>query len=165
MKANTPTLDCVRVTTTVAVDPADAFDVFTSEIDAWWRRGPRFRFGEEAARSEGTLRFVDGRLVETFESGAVFDVGRVLAWEPGRRVAFEMRLRTFDAGEKTEVDVRFEAVAGGTRVVLENRGWDAIAPAHRSRRGLEGTAFTSMVGLFWGDLLHALRMRAARRAK
>jgi len=36
-----------RATTFVAVDPADAFEVFTSEIDQWWGRGPRFRFGKQ----------------------------------------------------------------------------------------------------------------------
>ena len=35
--------DRARVTTTVRVDARRAFDVFTREIDRWWRRGPRFR--------------------------------------------------------------------------------------------------------------------------
>ncbi len=30
----------VRLSITVAVDPDTAFDVFTGEIDAWYRRGP-----------------------------------------------------------------------------------------------------------------------------
>jgi hypothetical protein len=29
----------------------------------------------------------------------------------------------------TEVEVRFEPIYGGTRVVLEHRGWDALPPA------------------------------------
>ncbi len=33
--------DRVVVTTLVAVDPATAFAVFTEEVDAWWRHGPR----------------------------------------------------------------------------------------------------------------------------
>ena len=32
--------DHVRVQTFVAVPIRDAFDVFTLEIDQWWRRGP-----------------------------------------------------------------------------------------------------------------------------
>lgn len=31
--------DQARVTVLVAVDPETAFEVFTEEIDQWWRRG------------------------------------------------------------------------------------------------------------------------------
>jgi hypothetical protein len=33
--------DHVTVTVTVAVDPAEAFLLFTRDINLWWRRGPR----------------------------------------------------------------------------------------------------------------------------
>ncbi len=50
------------------------------------------------------------------------EVGRVLVWEPGPRLAFTYR------GD-TEVEVRFEASEHGTRVVLEHRGFDrSLAP-------------------------------------
>ena len=35
------------VTTVVPADPAAAFEVFTAQVDAWWKRGPHFRFGGE----------------------------------------------------------------------------------------------------------------------
>jgi hypothetical protein len=34
----------VRVSTIVATDPADAFEVFTQETALWWRRDPRSEF-------------------------------------------------------------------------------------------------------------------------
>jgi hypothetical protein len=69
--------DCARVTTFVAVEPAAAFAVFTEEIDAWWRRGPRFRHG--AVHLEpGT----GGRLLES-GGDRVVELARVLVWEPG----------------------------------------------------------------------------------
>ena len=37
--------DQVRAITTVAVDPETAFQVFTDEVDLWWKRGPAHRFG------------------------------------------------------------------------------------------------------------------------
>lgn len=78
--------DAVTVTTKVAVDPATAFRVFTEEVDAWWRRGPRYRF---RPGRDGVMRFepgAGGRLVEVYDeaAGDVFEVGRVLAWEPCR---------------------------------------------------------------------------------
>jgi hypothetical protein len=155
--------DCVRVTTTVAVDPATAFAIFTEEVDLWWRRGPRYRFG---GGREGALAFepgVGGRLVEVYAAGDEYEVGRVRAWQPGRRLAFVWRGTTFAPGEETEVEVRFERVAAGTRVTLEHRGWEALRADHPARHGLTGPAFASMVGLWWGDLLTTLRARAAQR--
>jgi hypothetical protein len=35
--------DQARASVGVAVPPEEAFDIFTREIDLWWRRGPRFR--------------------------------------------------------------------------------------------------------------------------
>lgn len=160
----TPADDVARVSTVVAVDPATAFAVFTEEIDAWWRRGPRWRFHSDR---EGSLRFepgVGGRLLESYPDGGEHVVGEIQVWEPGRRLVFGWRGRDFEPGERTEVEVRFERVAAGTRVTLEHRGWAALRPDHPARHGLAGPAFTAMIGLFWGDLFTRMRHHAARRA-
>lgn len=155
--------DTVKVTSFVAVAPEVAFEVFTEETDLWWRRGPRHRFG---GQRPGVLSFepgVGGRLFEAYDDGAdVFEVGRVLVWEPGARLVFEWRIRNFAPGECTEVEVRFEPAEGGTSVILEHRGWASLPKDHPVRHGLFGDAFTSMVGLWWGDLMVALRAHATR---
>ena len=150
--------DHVTVTTVVAVPPVKAFDVFTREIDRWWRRGPRFRWNPH-----GALRFEDGRLVEVYDEGHRFEVGRVLAWEPATRLGFEFRARDFAPHEKTEVEVRFEAVEQGTRVTVEHRGWGALVPDHPARHGWKGDAFANMMAGWWADLLVAARVHAAAR--
>jgi uncharacterized protein YndB with AHSA1/START domain len=156
--------DSVRVSTVVAVDPVTAFEAFTGDVDRWWKRTLRHRF---APGQEGILRFEPGpggRLVETWGPGPedAFEVGRVLAWEPGRRLVFEFRFTSFAPGEATEVEVRFEPEGDGTRVSLEHRGWDRLRPDHPARGGLEGGAFVTLVGLYWGDLLTAARAHAER---
>jgi hypothetical protein len=156
--------EVATVTTLVAVDPVRAFDVFTSEIGQWWKSGPRYRFDPEKS---GTMRFepgVGGRLMEVHDAktGAGFEVGRVLVWEPGARLVFEFRGRDFAPGERTEVEVRFEAEGQGTRLILEHRGWGTIRPGHPARHGHSGQAFGDMIGLWWADLLVAIRARAAR---
>jgi len=150
--------DRARVTTFVAVDPSDAFEVFTAEIDLWWKRGRRFRFG-----GQGALRFEGGRLVETRSSGGEFEVGRVLAWEPGARLVFEWRGSNFGPGEITEVEVRFEGMNGGTQVSLEHRGFSKLRPDHPVRHGLLDEAFTDMMGRWWGELAMAYRNYVANR--
>ena len=151
--------DCVTASTIVTLDPNLAFEVFTEEIDLWWRRGPRFRWIVEG---NGRLRFEGGpggRLVEIRDeaSGEEFEVGRILTWSPGERLVFDFRLRAFQDEERTEVEIRFEAVEAGTRVTIEHRGWDSISADHAARHGLVGPAFRSMLGLWWGDQLVSLR--------
>lgn len=157
------TYDKVTVTTLVSVDPETAFRVFTEEVDEWWRREPRHRFRTGSA---GVMRFepgVGGRLLEVYDEKPCnhFEVGRVLAWEPGRRLVLEWRGREFKPEERTEVEVRFEADPQGTRVTLLHRGWDGLVAGHPARHGLSGDAFTSLIGLWWADLLVALRTRTA----
>jgi uncharacterized protein YndB with AHSA1/START domain len=153
--------EVARVITYVAVSPKDAFEVFTDEVDLWWRRGPRFRGG--GADSEMIFeKDAEGRrLVERGEGGA-FEIGRVQVWEPGKRLLLEYRLRNFAVGERTEVEVRFEEQGKGTRVVLEHRGWEAIGADHPARHGLGGEAFSGMIGLHWGDVITAFRVYAGR---
>ena len=157
------TTDAATVTTVVAVDPDTAFEVFTEEVDGWWKHGPRYRAGGDR---KSTMRFepgVGGRLLEVYDeaAGESFELGRVRVWKPGEQLSFEMGGRDLRAGETTQVDIRFEKVDGGTRVTVVHGGWDAFAADHPVRHGLVGEAFQSMMGLWWADLLVAMRLHAA----
>jgi hypothetical protein len=154
--------DCIRVTTVVRVDARTAFEIFTEEIDSWWQKGPRYRVHPDR---DGVMRFepgVGGRLLELYDDGDAFEHGRVRVWQPAARIVFEMSGRDFAPGESTEVEVAFHAVDGGTRVSVEHRGWDRFAQDHPVRHGLVGGAFTSLMGVWWGDLLVALGSHAHR---
>jgi uncharacterized protein YndB with AHSA1/START domain len=148
------------VSITIAVDPEVAFEVFTRETDLWWRRGLRYRL---AGRRPGSLCFepgVGGRLFESFETSSgtqVYEAGRVTVWQPPFRLVFTWRNANFASGESTEVEVLFEPINTGTRVTVQHQGWSAIRPDHPARHGLEGAAFSRMMGMWWGDLMTALR--------
>jgi len=165
-----PTLpgDKARVSVRVGVSPADAFAVFTEEIDLWWRRGLRFR---ASGRSVGTLILEarpGGRLFERFDATGttqIVEVGRIRTWEPPSRLVFEWRNLNFAPHETTEVEVRFDATESGTIVTVEHRGWAALRAGHPARHGLEGPAFSRMIGLWWGDLMTALREHVTRRGE
>lgn len=158
--------DEANVSVSVAVDPALAFTIFTEEIDQWWRRGPRYR---AAGSRRGIIRIepeVGGRLFESFETDAgvrVIETGRVLAWEPPRRLVFEWRATNFAADEKTEVEVSFTPQEGGTLVRVTHRGWSALRPDHPVRHGQPSAAFLRGMGLWWGALMTALREHVASR--
>jgi hypothetical protein len=118
--------DSARVTVTVAVAPPLAFEIFTEEIDRWWRRGLKFR---HAGTRGGFLRIepeLGGRLFESIDGGDgphVLEVGRVRVWDPPRRLAFSWRNANFAAQEQT--DRREVEVAGGQ---LTQRPWLTRSP-------------------------------------
>ena len=149
----------VRVSVTVDADPATAFAIFTEETDLWWRRGPRFR---ASGRAPGTLRFEPtegGRLIEEFD-GQSFVAGTINTWRPPHSFSFEWRATNFAPGESTQVEVTFETVPTGTRVTVVHSGWAALRDDHPVRHGQPVAAFLRTMGLWWGDLLTALREHA-----
>ena len=154
--------DTVTVAIDVAVEPAVAFDVFTRELDAWWGRGPRYRF---VAPYGGTLMLepgVGGRLLHVVDSGVSFEVGRVEVWEPPRRLALTWRLTNFTPEQQTRVDVRFEPATGGTRVSVTHSGWDTIPVGHPARHGMTDRAFVLFRGHWWADLLDSAKRHIER---
>jgi hypothetical protein len=163
-----PSGDQATVSVVVRVDQAVAFEVFTTEIDLWWKRGMRFRPG---GRRPGALCFeprANGRVFESVPirpgTTHVYEMGCVILWEPPRRFVLEWRNTNFAPGESTEVEVRFESVESGTLVTVQHRGWSAIRPDHPARHGLEGAAFSRMIGLWWGELMTSLREFAETQA-
>jgi uncharacterized protein YndB with AHSA1/START domain len=156
--------DSVTVSIEIAVPPAVAFAVFTEDLDAWWQRGPRYRF---LAPYQGVLRLeprAGGRLLHVRDDDArdEFVVGQVRVWDPPGRLAFSWRLPNFTAEQSTEVEVRFEAVADGTRVTLTHGGWDAVPPEHPARHGHVERAFVLFKGRWWADVLGAAKRHAER---
>jgi uncharacterized protein YndB with AHSA1/START domain len=147
----------------VRVPPAEAFRIFTEEIDGWWRTGMRYRIGKR--RSVVHLEpKVGGRLFESFETAAgapkVKETGRITCFDPPRRLVLEWRAVNFAADEKTEVEVQFEPSPSGTLVTVCHRGWSRIRLDHPARHGEETAAFLATMGRWWGDLMTTLRLRA-----
>ena len=96
----------------VAVEPLSAFAAFTDEIDFWWVRGPINFFDAGRAVAMRIEPGVGGRVLEIYDDahGDALELGRITVWEPGVQLAYRSLV------DDTEVDVRFDAVEGGTRV-------------------------------------------------
>src|SRR3954469_17249992 len=119
--------DPVTATVEVPVAPAVAFEMFTGEIDRWWRPGPINWNHADRAIGVRIEPGVGGRWIEVedAETGEGCECGRITVWEPGERLVFLYR----DSGhvlDDTELEIRFEPVPGGTRVTLEHRGWERL---------------------------------------
>lgn len=157
-----PRGDQAVVSALVKVEPAEAFRIFTEEIDLWWRGGMKYRIGRK--RSVVHLEpKLGGRLFESFETAAgekVKETGRVTCFEPPRRLVLEWRAVNFAPDETTEVEVSFEASPSGTLVTVRHRGWAKIRADHPVRHGADVPSFIGNLGMWWADLLTSLRDRA-----
>jgi uncharacterized protein YndB with AHSA1/START domain len=154
--------DQAVVSVLVKVEPAEAFRIFTEEIDGWWRAGLKYRIGRK--RSVVHLEpKLGGRLFESFETAAgekVKETGHVICFEPPTRLMLEWRAVNFAPQERTEVEVLFEASPSGTLVTVRHRGWSKIRADHPVRHGADVSAFIRNMGMWWADLLTSLRTLA-----
>lgn len=129
MTTDTTTAPPVIRAAWVRLPPADAFEVFTDEIGAWWPLPTHGIFGNRA----GGLTFRDGRLIERSIDGTETTWGHVLIWEPAERLVITWHPGR-DDDDASRVEVSFEPDAGGTRVVLEHRGWETFGEQALDRR-------------------------------
>lgn len=150
----------VYVALRVEATPARAFAVFTDEIGAWWRPSNLF---QTTPRAPGRLAFDDGRLIETLANGKVFEIGRVLAWEPPDRLVFSWRQASFPPDLTTEVEVRFEAVGDETRVSVEHRGFHQVPTDSAARHGFPDPALLARLAAYWQDQIAAVGARVELR--
>ena len=149
----------VYVALRVKAAPERAFAAFTQEIGAWWRPNGLF---QTTPRAPGVLAFEPGeggRLTETLANGKVFEIGRILAWEPPTRLVFSWRQANFPPGLATEVEVRFEAVGEETRVSVEHRGFDQV-PEGAARHGFPDEVLLLRLAEWWQALLGSLKQVA-----
>jgi uncharacterized glyoxalase superfamily protein PhnB len=125
----------VSSSVTVSVSPEVAFSAFTDEMDLWWVRGPINFFDSARAVSMVCEPGVGGRILEVYRTDQLdaLEIGRITAWQPGRRVCWHSSL------DDVEVEVTFAPVAGGTTVHVlatvaaggQDRGgtfWQRIVP-------------------------------------
>jgi len=160
--------DRTRVTLRVAASRETAFQVFTEELDTWWRHGKKYRVSNQGtmaleARPGGkwteTMRRKDG-------TSRVVELGQVLVWDPPQRLVLSFRPANFNEKDpSTEIEVIFERAIGhggeGTLVTLEHRGWARVREDHPVRHGQSPKAFLASMGRFWGELLSSMREHIA----
>jgi uncharacterized protein YndB with AHSA1/START domain len=114
----------VRRTVEVACSQAHAFNVFTERHGTWW---PLQTHHIGAATAETVLiePRTGGRWFERSIDGSECEWGRVLEWDPPRRIVLGWEITAdwrHDSSLSTEVEIRFVALGPEmTRVELEHR--------------------------------------------
>jgi uncharacterized protein YndB with AHSA1/START domain len=124
----------IRLELDVPGGPDRAFEVFTGELMSWWPAeytwsGPRalVQIGMEAGAG--------GLCYEIGPHGFRCDWGRVLIWDPGRRLVLTWQIGPNrepvpDPERAGEVEVLFKS----ERIEFEHRGFDRYQPAGEDYR-------------------------------
>lgn len=149
----------VFVALRVKATPERAFQAFVDEIGDWWQPNGLF---QTTPRPPGRLAFEPGeggRLTETLANGKVFEIGRILTWEPPRRLVFSWRQANFPPDLLTEVEVVFEPVGEETRVSVEHRGFTRVPAESAARHGFPDQALQMRLAEWWQAQLRSVAAR------
>jgi uncharacterized protein YndB with AHSA1/START domain len=121
----------LTVTKSITVDapPDRAFAVFTTGMSTWWPMESH-HIGENLAVEVVIEPRAGGRWFERAADGSECDWGRVLTWDPPRRLVFTWQIGPGrepvpDPDRASEVEVRFR----DERVELTHRGFERHGPS------------------------------------
>lgn len=112
-----------------------AFEVFTSGIGRWWPKS--HKIGQADLDRPVIEPRAGGRWYELDVDGSECELGKVAVWEPPARLILIWQLTPefgYDPELITEVEVRFTAEAGGTRVDLEHRDLERMGEKAEAMR-------------------------------
>ena len=126
----------VRKEIVVDVGAEHAFRVFTAGQTVWWP--PEHHIGKSAMKEAVLEPRAGGRWYEIGEDGSECEWGKVLVWDPPRRLVLAWQIDgdwRFDPSFVTEVEVTFVAQSPKrTLVTLEHRNLDRFGAKQEEMR-------------------------------
>ncbi|HVS62394.1 MAG TPA: SRPBCC family protein [Thermoanaerobaculia bacterium] len=136
LSAATKTSDSVaplRKSVRVCRSAADAFRLFTAELESWWPLRTHSVSGDRTRLCAFECHR-GGQIYEEDQDGKRFVWGTVLVWDPPYRLAF-----TWHPGRaedtRQEVEVRFLEQGDETRLELVHTGWERLGNEALETRG------------------------------
>lgn len=146
----------IRKTIDVRAPIERAFTVFATRMGDWWHKD--HSINRETRQANVIIEPRDGeRWYEVGEDGSERDWGRVIAYDPPKRLVLAWQLTRefeYDPGFETTVEVNFEERDGITIVEFEHRDLERMgADSVQLLEGMDGG---------WGMLLDLFRTNAER---
>ena len=118
----------VNKSITVSASPERAFEVFASRTSDWWPR--EHHLGKTSDFATILEPRPGGRWFERQSDGAEFEIGKIIAWDPPKRIVITWELDEefqHNPAVASEVEVTFTPVAvNSTRVDIEHRNFDSL---------------------------------------
>jgi uncharacterized protein YndB with AHSA1/START domain len=127
----------VRKSILVKAPPERAFAVFTAGMGRWWKK--EHHLGTSPLKDVVLEPQEGGLWYEINEDQSTCEWGRVLAWDPPRRLLLAWQIDAawrYDPAFVTELEIRFTPVVEGTRVDLEHRNLDRYGDKAESIRAM-----------------------------
>lgn len=154
-------IEPVRKLIEVELPPLEAFQLFTSDMAAWW----------PATHHINSSPFIEiviepragGGWFEVGQDGTTCQWGSVLEWDPPRKVVFAWGLQgdwkfSPDLSKSSEVEVKFVAMGdSATLIEFEHR--------HFERHDAGAAAIAAGVREGWGQVLGGYKTLAALRSR
>jgi uncharacterized protein YndB with AHSA1/START domain len=130
-------IEPLRLSFVVACRPDHAFATWTRKASSWW---PVEHTASHEAGAEIVFEPHDGgRIFERTPGGDEIEWGRVVEWDPPRRLRYLWHIAT-DPKNATDVEIVFrELPDASTQVEIEHGGWDRLGE----------------IGQAWRDANHA----------
>jgi len=148
----------IRKELTVEAPIDRAFRVFTANMGAWWPK--EHHIGASVMKDCVIEPKVNGRWYELSEDGSTCEWGKVLAWDPARRLLLAWQLNSsfqYDPALVTEVEISFTLLGPKlTRVEFEHRDLQRFGDAAERLR--------EEMGKGWGQILESYRLTAIANA-
>jgi uncharacterized protein YndB with AHSA1/START domain len=116
----------------VACPPDHAFATWTEKASHWWP--PAHTVSHEDGVQIVFEPRAGGRIYERTPSGQVIEWGRIVEWDPPRRLRYLWHIAT-DPEHGTDVDIVFrELPDSSTRVEIQHGGWERLGDAGEAWR-------------------------------
>jgi uncharacterized protein YndB with AHSA1/START domain len=149
------TIEPIKLAIHVDAGPETAFSTFVTHVGAWW---PKNMTVGTSPQADVILEpVVGGRWFERGEDGSEMPWGKVLAWEPPRRILLAWQINAafqYDPDLITELEITFLPENDGTVVSLEHR--------YIERMGVEAEKIAGLLRGGWPSILgsYADRVKA-----
>ena len=125
-------IEPLRMSFVVECAPDHAFATWTGKASSWWP--VEHTVSHEAGTKIVFEPLVGGRIFERTPNGHEIEWGKVVEWDPPRRLRYLWHIAT-DPEHATDVEIVFrELPDSSTRIEIEHGGWERLGEIAQSWR-------------------------------
>ena len=140
MKEPAKMADFIEKIIDVPLIPDQAFALFTEHLAEWWP-GDTHSLSAATRKTPKDIEvelYQGGLIIEHTADGNIAPWGRFTEFKQGKSLSIDWFVGRPEA-EATQIEVKFQPTAKGTRITLTHGGWDVLGPnADRIRDSYQG---------------------------
>lgn len=146
-------IEPLRIEFDLDCSPAHAFATWTGRASAWWP--PEHTVSHEPGAEIVFEPWAGGRIFERTRGGREIEWGRIVEWDPPRRLRYLWHIAT-DLAYATDVDIVFRELPGATtRVEIEHTGWDRLGDIGRGWRDANRAGWDGVLPAYTRDAVRS----------